>query len=424
MIVFGFFIIGAVLIFSGVIKIGGSSDTQVQTVEVSLWGIIASNQFDGILRGAAEAGDKLSIKYSQKSPDTFESELVNALAAGKGPDLILAPHTLLLHQADKLYPIPVTAMPERTFKDNFGQGSEVLLRASGTLGLPVYTDPLVMYWNRDMLTRAGIATPPTSWIELQAYPQKLTKVDSTGSLTEAAVAMGGASNVTHFKEILAAQIMQTGNPIVTRTTDVTSSNEAKDVFTVSLASAGAAPSALRYYSEFGNSSLPKYSWNSAKKNSLDEFIAGNLAIYFGLSSDLTTIRERNPHLDFDVANIPQNSANKLTYTDVYALAVMKNSTHIKDSFAAAYIISMGKTAEIINKELSLPPARRNLLGAGNTDPFQTVFYNSAVLGKTWPDPAEVVTRNIFSSMVESVMIGRLLPEEAVNNADTQLQDLF
>jgi len=424
MVVFGFFIIIAVLIFSGVIKVGGGSNTQVQTVEVSMWGTVPSSQFESAMRVAAEAGEKQNIKYTQKDPVTLESDLVNALAAGKGPDLILVPHTVLLHQNALLYAIPVTAVPERTFKDSFVQGSEVLMRAAGTIGLPIYTDPLVMYWNREMLTRAGLATPPTSWIELQGYPKLLTKVDSTGAITDAAVALGGTTNVTHFKEILVAQILQTGDPIAIRSTDISSSNVAKDAFTVTFASVGAAPSALRYYVEFGNSALPKYSWNSAKKNSLDEFIAGKLAVYFGLASDLPKIRERNPHLDFDVANIPQNSANKLTYTDVYVLAILKNSTHIKDAFVAARSIAFGKTANIIGTGLGLPPARRDLLGAGNTDPFQSVFYGAALIGKTWPDPSEVVTRNIFSTMVESVMIGKSSPEEAVSNADSKLRDLY
>ena len=431
MIVFGVFIVGAVMVFSGVIKVGGGSNTQVQTVEVSMWGSIPSNQFSAIMRASAEAGEKLDINYTEKEVATFENELVNALASGKGPDLILAPHTLLLHQADKLYPIPVTALPERTFKDNFVQGSEVLMRAAGTLGLPVYTDPLVMYWNRDMLTRAGIATPPTSWIELQRYPEKLTKVDSSGAITSAAVAMGGTTNVTHFKEIINTQIMQGGDAIVRRAKDKSSGDEAKDAYTVKLASTGAAPSALRYYGEFGNPALPKYSWNSAKKNSLDEFIAGNLAIYFGLARDLPTIRGRNPHLGFDVALTPQvtpssasGQATKLTYTDVYALAMLKNSPHIKDAFAVAYAAALGKTANIFSVRLGLSPARRDLLGAGNVDPILTVFYNSAIIGKTWPDPSDVVTRNIFSSMVESVMIGKSTPEEAVSVADTQLRNLF
>ncbi len=417
---------GAVLIFSGVIKIGGGDKEALLSVPVTVWGTVPAPKWEETTRLAAQAGEKFNITYIEKSPITFESDLVDALASGTGPDMILAPHTTILRQKEKVYLLPYTAISERAFKDYFIQGAETLLAAGGTWGVPLYTDPLVMYWNRDMLARAGIPAPPKTWLEVQLFPAKLTRVDSSGTIIESAIALGGTSNVAHFKDILAAQIMQTGNPIVTRTVSSTEEGKTEDSFAVTLSDLGAAPSALRFYVEFANPALPKYSWNSAVKNSRDFFIAGKLALYLGTASELAGIREANPHLDFDVAEIPQieSGESRLTYADIYAFAIMKNSPNAAAAFASASKIALGATDATLAKALGVPTARRDLLSAGDMDPLQSVFGTAAVRSRTWFDPSSLITRNIFSDMVDSVMIGKTSPESAVSSADQRIQDLF
>lgn len=424
LIIFGVLVVGAVLVFSGIIKVGGGSQATLATKPVTLWGTIPENSFETVMRQASEAGEKFAINYVEKKEATFESDLIDALASGKGPDMILAPHTLLIKQKDKLLLLPASTLPERTFQDSFVESGEVLFSAQGILGVPLYIDPLVMYWNRDMLTSAGLAVPPKTWLEVQLYPKSLTKVDTQGSITSEAVAMGGVANVNHFKEILTTQILQTGNPITLRTSAQGGEGKLADTITVNLSSAGGASSALRYYTEFANPSLPKYSWNSAKMNSLDEFIAGKLALYFGLASDLNVIKTKNPHLNFDVAEIPQNSSKRLTYGDVYAFAILKNSSNADAAWAVVSQIAWGKTASLISTALALPSARRDLLASPNTDPVQSVFQNSALISHAWLDPDSAVTRNIFAGMIESVIIGKDSPEIAVLNAEELIWNLF
>ncbi|HEY4493766.1 MAG TPA: extracellular solute-binding protein [Candidatus Paceibacterota bacterium] len=423
LIVFAFFIVGAVLIFSGVLGGGSGSQDKLIAQPVIMWGTVSKSTMEDILQKAIDAGDKFEITYVEKRADSFEAELIDALASNKGPDLILAPHTLVLKQRDKLLPLPETAFSRRLFMDSFVEAGETLLGTdqeggeSIVLGLPLFLDPIVMYWNRDMFTKAGLSAPPSTWLEVQLLPERLTKLDERGNIVEGAVGLGGVNNVSHFKEILSAQIMQTGNKIVTFALGRAS---------VVLAEGTNAESALRFYSEFGNPSLPKYSWNSAKRSSLDEFIAGKLAIYFGFGSELGIIEARNPHLNFDTANFPQISSGerRLTYADVYTLAVIKNSSVQNAAYAVAYRMSLGVAADIAGSELRLPPARRDLLSVADEDPNVALFESAAVISKTWFDPNWVVTRNIFADMIESVLIGKLSPSSAVSAASARIQDLL
>ena len=426
LIIFAFFIVGAVLIFSGVIGGGNSSTDKLIQQPAILWGTLPKEQITDVLQKAILAGDRFTISYVEKDERTFALDLVDALASGEGPDLILAPHTLLLKQADKLLPLPYSSFSERLYRDSFIEASEVLLEADYVTALPLYLDPLVMYWNRDMFTKAGIATAPHSWLEIQLLPERLTKRDGKGNITESAVALGGVSNINHFKDILSAQIMQTGNKIVAVDKLKDAEGAAQFNRRVVLSVDGGADSALRYFTEFANPSLSKYSWNSAKHNSLDEFIGGRLAVYFGKASDLPTIRERNMHLNFDVETLPQisDSPTRATYTDIYALGLLKNSKNADAAFAVAYRMSLGGSAATFSEALNLPPARRDLLSVPPTDPYLSVFYKSAVISKNWYDPDSVTTRNIFADMVESVMIGKSGAQAAISSADARLRSLL
>lgn len=423
--VFGFFIILAVMIFSGVFG-GGNKNEDLSTAEVTMWGTIPAEVVGDISVQATNAGDRLNINYVQKRDDELERDLINALASGVGPDLILAPHTTILKQKDKFLQIPFTTISERQFKDTFNQSSEILLGPDYSLGMPLFVNPLVMYWNRDILNSASVPAAPANWAAVQLLPAKITKVDEKGKISQTAVALGGVNNINHYKEILEAQIMQTGNKIVDQRVVTGEKGALETQRNLVLATGDGASSALRYYTEFGNPSLPKYSWNSAKNNSLDEFVAGNLGIYFGFASEEPKIRELNPHLNFDIANIPQitDSQLKLTYADVYSLAVLKSSKDTQSAFAVGYKLAFGNPAKIVSDTVRLPPARRDLLSNVAPDSAMSLFYSASVMAQVWYDPDAIITRNIFADMITDVMIGKKSPESAVAAADGRIRDLL
>jgi ABC-type glycerol-3-phosphate transport system substrate-binding protein len=424
LIFFAVLIVVAVLIFSGIIPTGSEEERLAQS-PVTMWGTMASTDFKIVTDEALAAGQDFNIAYVEKDPRTLEADLIDALASGNGPDLVLAPHTLILKQRDKFLELPYSAIPERLYRDSFVEATEVLLGPDHTIALPLYLDPIVMYWNRDMFSSAGLTAPPATWLEVQVLPSRLTELDEKENITRAAVAMGGVHNVAHFKEILASQILQTGNPIISRTRDYDPDGKLVTKRTVVLSGDDGAESALRFYVQFSDPGLKKYSWNSAMGNSFEEFVAGRLGVYFGLASEQGAIKERNPHLDFDVAEIPriQVGGKRTTYTDIHVLAVLKNSQATQAAFAVAFQMSLGSSAGVYSGLLGLPPARRDLLTTPPTDPLLSAAYAAAVVALAWDDPDALLTRNIFAEMVESVTIGRTDVRSAVNVAERKLSDL-
>ncbi|NJO89569.1 MAG: extracellular solute-binding protein [Chloroflexia bacterium] len=77
-----------------------------------------------------------------------------------------------------IYETPYTSYPEKSFRDSFIEGAEVFLGKEGIVAFPIVVDPLVMYFNKNMLTNEGLSIPPANWDELLGLNNKLTKKEN------------------------------------------------------------------------------------------------------------------------------------------------------------------------------------------------------------------------------------------------------
>jgi ABC-type glycerol-3-phosphate transport system substrate-binding protein len=366
-------------------------------------------------------GKAPQIVYVQRSPATFETDFINALASGRGPDLILLPQDLILKHQDKIVPIPYSSYPERTFKDTFIEEGELYLTPNGILGIPFSIDPIIMYWNRSLFSSAAIATPPKFWDEFPALVEKLTTKDNALNISQSAVALGEYSNVSNAKEILSTLMFQAGNPIVQRVQgnyeSLLGSQLDKTV--------APAEAAVSFFTQFSNPSLAVYSWNRSLPTSRDAFVSEDLATYFGFASELPILRAKNPNLNFDVAPLPQaRGDNRVTYGSMQAMAIVRNSKYVQDAYNTAILLTGPQYLPFWTQVSGLPPVRRDLLSVKNINAVSTVMYNSALWSKGWYDPDKNATALIFQNLIESISTGRARPTSAVGRAQLELDRMF
>jgi len=93
---------------------------------------------------------------------------------------------------------------------------------------------------------------------------------------------------------------------------------------------------MRFYTEFSKSNKDSYTWNRSLPPSRSMFEAGDLALYFGYASEYKAIKLKNPHLNFDVAMMPQvgPTATKLTFGRMYGVGVVSASKNQAGAFYA------------------------------------------------------------------------------------------
>lgn len=415
LVVFGFFILLAVLVFS--VYRGGSA----RQSNVLIWGSIPAGDMNLLLSDASFASDRdLSISYVEKPLATLESDFTEALARGEGPDLIILPEDRLWKARTKLIPIPYDSISERDFKDTFAEGGEVFLGAEGSYALPLVIDPLVLYYNRDLLSAAAIAKPLAYWDEIYGAASKLTKRDAAGNLTQSAIALGETRNIGNAKDILSLLLLQAGTPITSlqQGSLVSRLNENPGL------PIAPAESALDFYTQFANPSKPFYSWNRTLPDAQTHFAAGEAAYYLGFASEFPIIRSKSPTLNMALVAVPQSrvGGRTLTFGHVYGIALSRGSRNPQAAVEAAFRLVAPESIGMLSRTLGLPPARRDLLSTRPTEASASVFYDAALQSRTWLDPDPVVTRSVFSEAVEAVTSGRLRTTEALNAAERRLED--
>lgn len=422
--IFAFFGIAGVIGFS--VFRGGDGSGSDSYVPVALWGTVSEEIINSAVRlyNTENQNDRVEIEYQEIRSEVFDEVLTEALAEGRGPDMVIINQEQILRHQAKLFAIPYESLSERSFKDRFIEEGELFLASNGVLGTPFVVDPLVLYWNRSLFSNAGVALPPRDWAELPALVNKLTTTTEQNTITQSAIAFGEFSNIAHAKEILATLLMQAGDTIVDRKVDGTPIVTFGDVNGAN-GTRNPAQSAVRLYTSFVNPTSELYSWNRSWPEARSAFLAGDLALYVGFASELFELQEQNPNLNFDVTLMPQTSGtDRATYGTLHAVAVVNSTPNLSSALHALGILSGNAVGTILDEQFGLPPVRRDILSVPPVDPFREVFYESALIADAFLDPDPDATEQILRSMTEDITSGRTQVARGVTSARSQLLNLL
>lgn len=423
-IVVGIFV-ALVVVGVGVFALFGGFGNKGGLGPVIVWGTTDQTTMDKVLADLTQSDKMLQdVVYVAKKPGTYEAELINAIAAGTGPDLIFLSQSDIGTLSDKTTLIPYSAVPQSTFVASYIDEGQLFLTPQGTLALPFMIDPLVMYWNRDTFTGVGQAQAPQYWNDFIALAPKITSLDAGANIRKSAVALGTWSNSNNAKAVLAALMMQSGDFITGRTAQ----SALATTLGIKLDTTNTVPAAeaLRFYTDFANPSKTTYSWNRSLPNSYNAFVAGDLAVYFGFASEYRSLSERNPNLRFGVALLPQlqGASAKITSGNIVGLAVARGAKNPAGALAAAQKLTTAAASAAVAQQTGLPPSRRDVQVDTSASAAAATFIQSALMARSWADPNAAATDDIFKTMIESVSSGRATPEQSVFDAAAAMRQLL
>lgn len=419
LVIFGAFIVVGVVFFS---LYRGSS--KASDVTVTVWGDISSFEFSTLLNNPSFNQDQsiATTRYVEKSSKTIETEFTEALARGIGPDLIILSQDKLWQNRPKLLAIPYTSISEGDFKSTFVEEGELFLSPDGIYGLPVSVDPMVLYFNRDLLSAASIAQPTAFWDEIYSAALNLSKIDVAGNLIASTIALGEARNIPHAKDIISLLLLQAGTPI---TGYVGNNLKAQISYNPNLP-VSPGESAFDFYTQFSNPTKAFYSWNRSQIDAQTHFTSGDSAYYLGFASEYKILKNKNPLLNFGVALVPQSrvAGKVVTFGRLQAVAISRGSLNPNAALVVARKLASSEIALPLSQIQGLPPARRDLLSSKPSDANNAIFYSAALQAKGWLDPDPVATDVIFREAIESITSGRARTFEAVNETNKKVEALI
>lgn len=420
LIVLGIFVL---FIVAGVVSFatykGSSSDTQLPTI--TMWGTFPESTFNTYINSINQTlAQSIDVTYTQKTPAQFSGDFVAALARGQGPDAILITADMLLPHLDKLSLIPFSALPQRTFQDTYIQEGEIYYSNGGVLGIPFVIDPLVMYWNRDTFSAAGLATYPRTWEDFTELNKRLTSKDENGNLRKSAVALGDFTNVNNAREIFGALLFQIGNPVTRTNSDGMVESTIRTNYSAN------PTSVVDFFTKFIDPSGTSYSWNRGMPQSKSAFLSGMLSTYFGFASELGDIREKNQNLNFDVAPFPQvkTGGKKATYGKMYGFSITNASDKQNSVYQVISLLTNPTYLADLSAKMYLPSVNRTIIARGSSDQYISIFNETVLVAKTWFDVDPEKSRQLFGTMIDNVTSGRKTVYESIQDTGDQYDILL
>jgi ABC-type glycerol-3-phosphate transport system substrate-binding protein len=413
----------SILIFSGKLPIGqGAAKAKG---EVALWGTMPEQAMNKVVQEFNPKAGSYRVTYREISEAQFSQVLLEALANGTAPDLIIAPHQLLLANQSRIYPFPLASLSEKSFKDTYVDGAGILFTSAGALALPVSIDPLVLFYNRSLFSKHGIVNPPTYWDEVANMVPLLTIRDSKGAFVESAIALG-APNVTYIKDILMAtvgelgqtpvlaQVRGDGVPVITVTanTPITSTGDVLPLSTAAM-----------FFTQFADPTKSAYTWSQYASKPDDAFVAEKLAMYIGKASELGVLRARNPNADFEMAYLPQTRGYNTFVTggQMYGIATLRTTKNALTSFTVESQFAGVGVSPAIASAIGATPALR---AYSTTVGLPETIARSMLVAKPWYDTFPVQSTELVATMLLDIISGRLGPADAAGAFVTRLQDLY
>lgn len=374
--------------------------------DLLMWGVFDdSDIIQKFIQQFQAAYPGVRVTYQKKSVDSYEKDLINALAAGRGPDIFYIQNTWIPKHIDKLSPIPKNYLTANEFKDAFVDVAyEDFISGGDIYALPLYADTLALFYNKDILNSAGIANPPSTWEGLLSMAPSLTKKDEAGNITRSAIAMGTAKNVNRAMDIVSLLILQSGVEMFDKERNQAVFNQGGQ-------------QALEFYTNFAKPIKSIYTWNNQMPQSTDAFIEGKAAMMMNYNHQIQNIKAKAPHLKFGVSLMlqPRDSQKRVNYANYWGVTVSGSSKYADVAWILAYYLTEKEQAKAYLELTGRPTARRDLVDEQRQDKELGIFAQQSLSAYSWNQPDSAEVEKIFSDMIESTVAGTSA-QTALSNA--------
>ena len=154
---------------------GGGISNGGQATELNFWGVEDESAIKPIIDSYLIVNPTLKIFYKQFNESNYEKNLIDALASGNAPDIIMFHNTWLPKHNGKIFPMPISSeFSISQIRQLFPTVVEQDFTNSGNIyALPMYIDTLAFIYNKNYFDAKGVAVVPKNWNEFQYVISRL-----------------------------------------------------------------------------------------------------------------------------------------------------------------------------------------------------------------------------------------------------------
>lgn len=415
----GFFVVVLFLMLFGVIPGFRSSDVEVYKANLNVW-VVSRNasEFSGAVKKFKEVYPGVTFNFRNfSSEEEYERTLIDALAAGQGPDVFTVPNESIYEYRNKILPLSPQQFPLLQLRQYFPQVVEdEMFTSDGLYGLPVSIDTLALVYNRDLLDQEGIVAPPKTWREFETAALKLTKRNESGEMTQSGAAIGGSGrNVINADDIVYLLMLQKGVSMMDSGVQRASFASPEGV------------AAFDFYTHFAKRGGSSQVWDESFPDSFDLFASEKVAMVFAYRSDLSEIEKKNAFIDYGVADVPQedNSLKVVSYPRYKVFAVSKQSREAAAAWSFVFTLALYPESTLpyfeATKEIS---ALRQVLPRFESDPVLSVYARQILTARSWLRISPKVITEIIDKAIQEVVTKNEKADQALYRAQTSVTQLM
>jgi len=415
-------IVGSIIFFFGLVFTGVIPGLRVGPedqlkAELSVWGVEESSIVDPLIKGFNAVYPGVKVSYKKVDSALYESSLVDALAAGNGPDVFVIDNTWVPKHYNKLYPVPEAMLTLQSFRELFPRIAEQDFAADGVIfSLPLYIDTLALFYNKDIFDNEGIVAPPRDWQEVINLIPRLRALTSLGRIERAAIALGGSKrSIDNMLDIISTLMLQSGTEMVS------------DDFTQATFANAIGKEAFNFYLKFSDPKNAAYTWNDSVGSALNAFADQRTAMLVHYEGALKYVKTRNPFLRIGIASFPQPRGVIQSVAGARYLGLSVSHQTQYPEAALRFVLHLATEASALKEYMRLgnhSPALRTLIAEYGNNGEAGVFAKQALIARSWPQVDSEKTADIFSQAVSAVLGGRLPGNSALEEAEARVTSLM
>lgn len=395
-----------VFIFFGIGCKGLSQEDTIATKPITLNYWTVFNDVDELQKFAKEyktIRPYVTINVRQVRYDEFDSLFANALADDVEPDIVSMHSRWLRRYQNRLDSAPDNvsvariiikgklkpetivsidnnALPTKNYlkKAYVSAVADDVIINDKIYGLPLAMDTLAMYYNKELLDKAGIPLVPTTWLEFSEAVKKSTRFGKNGEIIQSGAALGAGTNVSNSFDIISMLLLQNGVKIeqggqVDFMKGVSDREPNHPIF-----------QALRFYTNFAQPTKDVYSWNESMGEALSEFARGKSVFFFGFAYDRPRLKALNPQIKFDIEPIPQlSSAVPVNVANYWVESVVLKSANKNEAWDFIRFMSEPANIKKYVTATKQPSPLRAQISEQQEDPELGPFAKQALTAQNW-----------------------------------------
>lgn len=386
---------------SAVSEVSSSTAAPAEKAKVTLWYYWENKDHQQILTDIIKqynaSQNEIEVTNEYYPFADFKKVLSIGLAASKLPDLVLIDNPdHAAYAAMGLFADITDKIKDWPDKEQYFEGPWKSCTLDGKVyGIPFGSNDLALYYNEDMLNKAGVK-PPQTWDELRDAAKKLTGNGVTGLGVSAPKTEEGTFQFMPW-------ILSAGG-------DLTKIDSPEGIKSFTMIS-----DLVR------DGSMSKEVMNWVQSDVLKQFIAGKIAMMFNGPWQVPTLKKDAPDLKWNVALIPKDKQYASVLGGENWGVVNGKNVDATVKFLK-YVTQVDVLKSYIGK-FGYFPSRKDLASDPEFtgDPIYKVFIDELQYAQPrGPHPKWPELSNAVSQALQEVIAGAKTPETAAKDAQAKI----